>query len=279
MGTAQVTEWDLDKSQSVAGGVDMVVDFDPKSLALTYSPTGPAQGSANTVSGTYSESPTQQTGQSTTLAMDLTFDTTFDGTTVQAKTDQLVLLTRPAPLGSTAPARKVVRISWGAFLFYGTISSLTQTIDFFSDAGIPLRADVHVTLSEVKPPDPSAGTGSGIGAGLGASVSASASIGASVSFGASAGLSAGASAGLSAGASAGFSAGVSAGLSAGASAGASIGTTPLTLTQSGDSMQAIAARAGGSASWKTVAAANGIDNPRMMPPGTIIDANASLQVS
>jgi hypothetical protein len=267
MGTAQITEWDLDKSRTVAGGVDMVVDFDPKSLALTYSPTGPTQGSASTSSGTYSESPTQQTSQSTTLAMDLTFDTTFDGTSVQAKTDQLVLLTRPAPLGSTAPARKVVRISWGAFLFYGTISSLTQTIDFFSNAGIPLRAEVHVTLSEVKPPDPSAGTGSGIGAGLGASVSASASVGASVSFGASAGLSAGASAGLSVGASAGFS------------AGASVGTTPLTLSQSGDSMQAITARAGGDTSWKTVAAANGIDNPRLMPPGTIIDANASLQVS
>ena len=54
MGIAQLTEWDLDNDQAASGGVDMVVDFDPKSLALTYSPTGPAQGSSTTASGTSS---------------------------------------------------------------------------------------------------------------------------------------------------------------------------------------------------------------------------------
>ncbi len=276
MGTAQITEWDLDKG-SAAGGVDLVVDFDPKSLALTYTPTGPAPGSSNTTSGTFSEAPSQQTGQSTTLSFDLTFDTSTSGDSVQGKTDQLVLLTRPGPLGETAPTRKVMRFSWGTFLFYGTITSLSQTIDFFSDAGVPLRADVRLTLTEVAPANPDGDTGGG---GMGGAIGASASFGASASVGASASASVGASAsfGASAGISAGASASAGFGVSAGASAGASVGTTPLTLSQSGDSLQTIAARAGGSASWKAVASANGIENPRMVEPGTVIDANASVEV-
>ncbi|GAB3866161.1 hypothetical protein GCM10028801_38060 [Nocardioides maradonensis] len=276
MGTAQLTEWDLDNDQAASGGVDLVVDFDPKSLALTYSPTGPTQGSSATASGTYNESPAQQTSQSTSLSLELLFDTSTDGTTVQAKTDPIVSLTQPAPLGDQAPARKVVRLSWGTFLFYGTITSLSQTIDFFSEDGVPLRAELHVSLTEVKKSDPDAGSGGSAGAGAGAGIGAS--VGASASFGASAGISAGVSAGVSVGASAGISAGASAGISAGVSIGATagVGTTPLTLTQSGDTVQSLAARTSGS--WKTVAAANGIDNPRLLPPGTVIDARAQIDV-
>jgi nucleoid-associated protein YgaU len=46
------------------------------------------------------------------------------------------------------------------------------------------------------------------------------------------------------------------------------------LSQSGDSVQTIAARSGAGASWKTIAAANGIDNPRLLPPGTILNPHA-----
>ena len=270
MGTARITEWDLDRGVA-AGGVDLVVDFDPKSLSLTYTPTGTTAGSASTSSGTFSESPTQQTGHSSTLSVELTFDTSADGSSVQAKTDQLVLLTRPAPLGETAPTRKVARFSWGAFLFHGTVTTLSQTISFFSDAGVPLRSDVRLTLSEVRPADPSGGDPGGAGGGAGAGIGASASFGASASLGASASF--GASAGISAGV------GVSAGASVGVSASAGIGTTPLTLSQSGDSLQSLSARAGGGASWKAVAAANGIDNPRLVPPGTVIDARAGIGTS
>lgn len=292
MGIAQLTEWDLDNDQAASGGVDMVVDFDPRSLSLTYSPTGPAQGNSMTASGTYNESPSQQTSQATSLSLELLFDTSTAGTTVQAKTDPIVSLTQPAPLGDQAPARKVVRLSWGTFLFFGTITSMSQTIDFFSEDGVPLRSEVHLALIEVKKSDPDSGGaggagGAGAGAGIGASVGASASFGASAGISAGAGFGAGASAGLSAGASAGIGGGISAGasaglsasasLSAGAGVGASVGTTPLTLTQSGDTLQSLAARTGGS--WKTVAAANGIDNPRLLPPGSVIDARAQIDVN
>lgn len=288
MGTAQITEWDLDTGSAVSGGINFVVDFDPKSLSLTYTPSGPTQGTAPTSSGTYSEAPTQQTGSSSSLSFELTFDTTRDGSSVQAKTDQLVLFTKPAPKSANAPARKVLRFSWGAFLFYGTVTSLSQTIDFFSDAGVPLRADVRISMSEVAPADPAnADDGSGgFGGAIGASASIGASVGASASFGASASI--GASAGFSAGAGAGISGGISGGLSGGASIGArasvgasigasaGVGTTPLTMSASGESIQAIAARTG--SSWKVVAAANGIDNPRLLEPGTVLDASARIDV-
>ncbi len=44
-------------------------------------------------------------------------------------------------------------------------------------------------------------------------------------------------------------------------------------------MQAIAARAGTSVSWKVVAAANGIDNPRILAPGTVLDLTAGASAS
>jgi hypothetical protein len=252
MGTATITEWDLAKGTAAESGVDLTVDFDPKSLQLSYNPTGATSAAAVTESGTWSKTAPQQTGQSTTLTVDLTFDTSTTGDSVQQKTDQLVGLTLPPPLGESAPARRVVRFSWGSFLFFGTVQTMSQTIDFFSDDGVPLRAAVHVTLSQVSPPNPEA-----------ASPAATPPTG----FGANAGIAASASFGASAGVGASFS------------AGASVGTTALTLSQAGDTVQAITARAGAGVSWKAIAAANGIDNPRLLPPGTILDASARINLS
>jgi nucleoid-associated protein YgaU len=75
-----------------------------------------------------------------------------------------------------------------------------------------------------------------------------------------------------------FSAGASAGFSAQTSvnAGIAAGTTPLTLTQAGDTVQGLTSRAGLSASWKAVASANNIDNPRKVDPGTVLNLNVNV---
>ena len=77
----------------------------------------------------------------------------------------------------------------------------------------------------------------------------------------------------------GAEAGIGFSASASLNAGIDIGTTPLTLSQAGDSLQALAGRAGLDASWKAIAAANNIDNPRMIPPGTPINLNAGASAS
>ena len=204
------------------------------------------------------------------MTVDLTFDTSTTNTSVQEKTEQLVALTLP-----NQQARRALRFSWGEFLFFGMLNSLSQTIDFFSDAGVPLRASMNLSLSRVDPPNPD-NSASAPGGGLGVSFGAGVGIGASASFGV----------GASFGASASIGVGVGMGrrvrgerlLRRGRvlGVGASVGTTPLTFSQSGDTVAAIAARAGSGASWKSVAAANNIDNPRLVPPGTILDASARI---
>jgi LysM repeat protein len=58
-----------------------------------------------------------------------------------------------------------------------------------------------------------------------------------------------------------------------------VGTTPLTLSAAGDTVQSIAAQAGTSVSWKVVAAANNIDNPRLLAPGTVLDLSGGASAS
>jgi hypothetical protein len=264
MGTATITEWIMGSGPAVEGDpVSLTVDFDPQSIELQYTTSGVTTGVTKTSSGTQNKTPAQQTGQSATLTMTLLFDTsTEDNVSVQTKTDPLVRLTLPQKQSAEGPVRKVVRFQWGSFLFFGCVDQMSQTIDFFSDSGVPLRASIHLTLSQVDRPATPAQSGA---PGPGQSFGANAGIGASASIG----FSASAGASLGAGASAGFSAG--AGLSAG------VGTTPLTLSQDNDTIQGITARAGGSVSWKAVAVANDIDNPRLLPPGTILSVRAGFQ--
>jgi hypothetical protein len=260
MGTVTITEWDMGQGQAVttSDAVALTADFDPQSLELTYSSGGRIGGVDTTTSGTQNKTAAQQTAQTATLGVTLLFDTTTSvDVSVQSRTDPLVQLTMPGKVGGNAPSRRVVRFQWGTFLFFGCVEQMTQTIDFFSDTGVPLRASVHLTLSQVGPPAPA--SGGGAGSGPASSFGANAGIGASASFGAGAS----------------FGASVGAGASFGASAG--VGTTPLTLSQDGDTIQGITARAGGAVSWKALAAANNIDNPRLLPPGTVLYLDAGAQ--
>jgi LysM repeat protein len=222
------------------------VDFNPQTLRLNYRTLG-AEGSQNAKDRTDTQSTTtQRTGFNSGLTVELLFDTTRDGTSVRAKTIKIVNLVRPEGRDQSP----TVAFQWGDLLFKGIIQSMDETLDYFSEDGVPLRATVSLSMSGNRPEltQPKAsGAGSGLGAG----------------------------AGFSAGVSAGISVGVSAGLAA--SAGVSIGTTPLTLAQSGDTLQSLAGRAG--ADWKAVASANNVDNPRSIAPGTVLNLNASASVS
>src|SRR5262249_27557494 len=156
---------------------------------LTYSTTGMAAGvekkQSQPESWTWNKTPAQQTGQSAPLSVTLLFDTTtLHGVSVQTRTDPLVMLTLPHGVAMEGPKkRRVVQFQWGTFLFYGCVESMTQTIDFFSDAGVPLRASVHLSIVQVGRPDEPSGAGR---PGPGQSFGANAGIGASGSFSAGA---------------------------------------------------------------------------------------------
>jgi hypothetical protein len=51
------------------------------------------------------------------------------------------------------------------------------------------------------------------------------------------------------------------------------GTTPLAQAPAGSTMQGIADASGLGAGWQAIAAANGIENPRSLTPGTLINLN------
>jgi hypothetical protein len=222
--------------------------FNPQSLQISYGFTGP-RGSQGADGKAAEGSAARQTHQKTDYNVNLSslslfFDTTENGENVQNITAKIAAML----MKTDQKASPKVRFQWGKFLFNGTISSMQETLDYFSPDGTPLRATVALSMSMVQDRtanDSSGGSGIAFGASLG--VNASASLSAGVN----------ASAGLSASANVNF--------------GAAVGTTPLTLAASGDSIQNISMRAG--ADWKAVASANGIDNPRKLQAGAVLNLN------
>lgn len=57
------------------------------------------------------------------------------------------------------------------------------------------------------------------------------------------------------------------------------GTKPMTQAPAGSTVQGLADGQGKGDNWQAIAAANGIENPRMLQPGQLLDMNASIGVS
>jgi hypothetical protein len=58
--------------------------------------------------------------------------------------------------------------------------------------------------------------------------------------------------------------------------GAGAGTTPMTLAAAGSTLQGLAAAAGAGGNWQAIATANGIDNPRALAAGQLVNLSARL---
>ena len=56
------------------------------------------------------------------------------------------------------------------------------------------------------------------------------------------------------------------------------GTRPLSQAAAGDSVQGMASGLGRANDWQSIAAANNIENPRLLQPGQLIDLNATVKV-
>src|SRR5919199_1801842 len=152
------------------------VQFNPQSLRVNYRAMGAVGIQRAAEGGEASGARTQRTGFSAGLPIANLLQ-------AQSKTE--------------APT---VDFQWGTFLFTGTVDSMDETLDLFSEGGVPLRATVNLSMSATAPDQfRQGGAGGGGGAGLAAGFSAGVGVSAGVSVGAS--FSAGAS--LSAGAAIG----------------------------------------------------------------------------
>jgi hypothetical protein len=129
-----------DRNQRPAGDregpSELEVHFNPASLHLTITNTLRGRGQQRSVSERTSK-----------LAMELVFDTTGSGDDVRESTGKLA-----AWMGHTGTPQQLLRFDWGGhFVFYGTIESYSETIEYFSPEGVPLRATVSLTLSDTEP--------------------------------------------------------------------------------------------------------------------------------
>jgi hypothetical protein len=128
---------------------EVEVQFNPESLKVNF---------ANQKAGGDQRggSATQYVGQGTTkLSFDLWFDVTAPepenqtDTDVRKLTEKVVYFIKPKESGQRdkfiAPG---VQFSWGTFLFEGTMESVNETLEYFSEDGRPLRAQLSVTLTQ-----------------------------------------------------------------------------------------------------------------------------------
>ena len=201
----------------------VVVQFNPETLKVTYANQISTPAAASSSSGT----PAQQfVGTGTTkLSLQLWFDVTAEMPTgvderdVRKLTEKVAFFITPDEENKNViPA---VRFVWGSFQFDGLMESLDESLEFFSNEGIPLRASMTVGLSRQKI--------------------------AKFAFTDKKATQPGAL--------------------------PSVGTRKLAAAPADGTLQGMAAAQGKAANWQAIAAANNIENPRLLQPGQLIDLN------
>jgi hypothetical protein len=290
---AKLTELKDDLSDVMPGGKTLTVQFNPESLKLSYanqikeqpnaSGGGGGAGGGNQSQGSAAR---QFVGTGTTkLSVQLWFDVAaatsapFIVDDVRRITAQVLYFIKPKPpaAGARDTSQRTppgLRFSWGNFLFDGIVEGMEESVEFFSAKGEALRASITLNMVQQEILVPAfGGEGTvpgarplwpaGGGQSLQALQDAARAAGAAPSSGgANPGSgAAGSGGGFGGGLSAGFSAGASIGGGVGVGAGASLGLSTGAAFQGGG--------------WQAVALANGIENPRAMPAGQLIDLSAT----
>ncbi len=119
------------------------VQFNPQSLKLNLS-------NQNTGGDQPGGSTKQFVGSgSSKLSLELLFDTSATGKDVRAETQKVAYFVMAQEQDNKDDKRKPpnVRFQWGSFIFEGVIDSMDETLDYFSEEGVPLRASVSLSLS------------------------------------------------------------------------------------------------------------------------------------
>jgi hypothetical protein len=125
-------------------GEHIDVHFNPVSLQYELSNNLQDEGSGSQKKQYVSKSTAK-------LSMELVFDTTdtrtdeAEYTDVREHTGKVARLMQPVEGEKTLPP--VVSFEWGVYKFQGMVESYKETIDFFSDNGIPLRSTVSLTMA------------------------------------------------------------------------------------------------------------------------------------
>lgn len=225
----QEIRWNANQESEEVGD-PIPVQFNPESLKLAYA-------NQNASGDQRGGSSIQYVGSGTTK---LTFDLWFDVTTahhspettppgdVRELTKKVLHFITPQKSGKSGKKDKFVppgvRFHWGTFLFEGVMESLNESLEYFSEDGVPLRAKVSVSLSkqEIKFEQGEQQANGGLGS---------------------------------------FSSG-----------------RPREQAKEGETVPEAADKAGRGDEWPEIASANGIENPRNIAPGTLLDLGAGAGI-
>jgi hypothetical protein len=123
-------------------GEKVKVDFNPESLKLNLS--NQSSGGNQQAGGA-----TQYLGPgSSTMTVELLFDTSTTGSDVRQRTEALAYFivgdSQDSNNRRTSPPK--VRFEWGSFIYEGIIKSMDETLEYFSETGVPLRAKVSLSF-------------------------------------------------------------------------------------------------------------------------------------
>jgi hypothetical protein len=215
------------------------LQFNPESLKVTFANQIQTPTGAGDQSGTPSR---QFVGAGTTkLALAVFFDASAPPAEGESAVDDVRKLTQKVAFYITPQQEgnqfipPAVRFLWGSFQFDGIMDGLEENLEFFSSEGKPLRASMTLSLSQQRITR--------------------------FTFRDTAGAPGGGGGG-----------GAPGGGGAGAG-GAAPGTRPLTEAPAGATLQGLATQAGLGDNWQAIASANGIENPRQLQPGQLINLN------
>jgi hypothetical protein len=189
-------------------------------LKLTYSNENK---SGNQPGGSAS----QFVGTGTTkLAVELLFDTSQTGDDVRFYSAKVAFFMKPAGPASQKAKRSPPGVSfeWGTFSFAGVVDSLSETLDYFSEDGTPLRAAIQLDISRLDIVFPKLNTPGNV------------------------------------------------------PPAGQPGQSSLQPAPAGKSLAQMAGRNGNSGDWKSIAAANGIDDPLRPPTGSLVDLSAGVGI-
>lgn len=152
---ASITPFDS-QGRNVESDQRIVFDFNPESLQI--------QASAGEESdrGRQGRQQVQHVARThATLTFDAVFDTTRpnpqrqgprsgaqeESLDVRHKTAALGALVRDEPSRRNRAPRRI-QFRWGSIVFNGVMTSFSETLDYFSPGGVPLRSKVSITITE-----------------------------------------------------------------------------------------------------------------------------------
>jgi Contractile injection system tube protein len=238
---AELRQLDADFNAEINPDKATKVQFNPDSLKVSFANQIAQPSGSGDQNGPQAR---QFVGAGTTkLTVTLYFDVTAElpvdlpqANDVRKLTARVAYFITPASEGSGRSTKYIppsVRFIWGSFVFDGIMESMEETLEIFSAEGRPLRASVAIALSQQKITEFK------------------------------------------------FSSGVKDPPAVTRRGGAPPGTAPMTEAPAGSNLQSMAAnQPGGSGGglginggWQAIAAANGIENPRLLDPGQLIDLN------